>query len=375
MGDLVREIHQRHRRNVSVVSDISVNTEEPLQRDRDAEIRCILLCDSETEKNTVFETIYNSLSRNETMPSGISDCHILANHWEQPDAECLGKSCRFCQGKPITSDSDNSDKKVRHASNIEGFFRFKVEDKTFRLMLLSKDRQNLLKIYSYDFILVGVQVTNKNGCLDDSIWEFEWRRLDKHASKAVSPIVLLGYFRDILKIGKLPDNSAIDKTIEHAKENVKRAATKQQVIPRFCDFVSETDAPLCTLFTDLKKLYLTPGYVLQQCAKINNKAHFNKLINHPNITKEDVFEYTDGSVSGDNPIMIAAKLRHKELVSSVLRSHKFDTKDDNDFLDELVHMRNKEDQTLLAMIALQGPELEEQKLLILQKEIQIHCES
>ena len=35
--------------------------------------------------------------------------------------------------------------------------------------------------------------------------------------------------------------------------------------------------------------------------------------------------------------------------------------------------RNKSDQTLLHMVALQGPELEEQKLLILRREIEIHC--
>ena len=39
-------------------------------------------------------------------------------------------------------------------------------------------------------------------------------------------------------------------------------------------------------------------------------------------------------------------------------------------LKELIHARNDQDQTLLSMIALQGPGLEEQKLLILRKEIQ-----
>ena len=38
-------------------------------------------------------------------------------------------------------------------------------------------------------------------------------------------------------------------------------------------------------------------------------------------------------------------------------------------------MRNYAGDTLLSMVALQGPELEEQKLLILRKEIQIHVES
>jgi hypothetical protein len=58
--------------------------------------------------------------------------------------------------------------------------------------------------------------------------------------------------------------------------------------------------------------------------------------------------------TGDNPIMLAAKLRHKDLVSSVLRSNRFDGTDDMDFLAELIHSRNATGQTLLAMVALQG---------------------
>ena len=76
--------------------------------------------------------------------------------------------------------------------------------------------------------------------------------------------------------------------------------------------------------------------------------------------------------SGDNPVMIAAKLRHKDLVSDVLRCSKF-VNTDSTFLDTFIHSRNQYDQTLLHMVALQGPELEEQKLLVLRKEIEIHC--
>jgi len=71
-------------------------------------------------------------------------------------------------------------------------------------------------------------------------------------------------------------------------------------------------------------------------------------------------------------VMIAAKLRHKDLVSEVLRSQKF-TRVDHHVLENFIHSRNKYDQSLLHMVALQGPELEEQKLLILRKEIEIHC--
>ena len=45
------------------------------------------------------------------------------------------------------------------------------------VMLLSKDRQNLLKIISYDFIFVGIQVKDDRGNYDEGIWEFESKNL------------------------------------------------------------------------------------------------------------------------------------------------------------------------------------------------------
>ena len=59
-------------------------------------------------------------------------------------------------------------------------------------MLLSKDRQNLLKINSYDFLFVGIQVKDIRGGYDEDIWEFEFKRLERHSKKAVAPIILLG---------------------------------------------------------------------------------------------------------------------------------------------------------------------------------------
>jgi len=40
----------------------------------------------------------------------------------------------------------------------EGFFRFTVNETVFRLMLLSKDKQNVLKFITFDFLFVGMQV-------------------------------------------------------------------------------------------------------------------------------------------------------------------------------------------------------------------------
>ena len=50
--------------------------------------------------------------------------------------------------------------------------------------------------------------------------------------------------------------------------------------------------------------------------------------------------------------MIAAKLRHKDLVSDVLRSNKF-VNVPAQFQENFIHSRNKYKQTLLHMVALQ----------------------
>ena len=171
----------------------------------------------------------------------IEDVQLVQHHWEQPYVDCLGADCRFCvkipgpqqqqgifngngglqtsyagthQLQPLTHSASNASNEsavssvsqfVHGSGNLEGFYRFRIGTTVFRLMLLSKDRQNLLKIYSFDFLLVGMQVTNAQGALEASIWEFEWKRLDRHGKKAVSPVILLGYFRDVLKLNGAGD--------------------------------------------------------------------------------------------------------------------------------------------------------------------------
>ena len=66
MVEKIRESYQKHSRNISAVSDISVSLAEPLRRDERAEIRCVLLCDSETERNCVFEAISQTLADGES---------------------------------------------------------------------------------------------------------------------------------------------------------------------------------------------------------------------------------------------------------------------------------------------------------------------
>ncbi len=246
-------------------------------------------------------------------------------------------------------------------SALDGYFRFNLDGTTFRLMLLSKDRQSLLKIYSYDFILVGMQVTNYHGHLEWDIWQFEWKRLDRHSKKAVAPVVVFGYLRDVLRLGYGSNGggsgtteNSLRRTVDEGKVELKKTGRKHHAIPRFCDFVTGNSSQLEDLFLDLRRLYYYPGFVLQQCAYVNNLAHFSKIIDNPNVTEEDVLYKDDDT--GDNPIMIAAKLRHKDLVSSVLRSSRFLAAEgrNDSVLSELVHARNALNQTLLAMVALQG---------------------
>jgi len=45
MVEKIRETYQKHSRNISSVSDVSVTTAEPIKRDENAEVRCVLLCD------------------------------------------------------------------------------------------------------------------------------------------------------------------------------------------------------------------------------------------------------------------------------------------------------------------------------------------
>lgn len=133
---------------------------------------------------------------------------------------------------------------------------------------------------------------------------------------------------------------------------VKRAGVNHHAIPHFCDLVTGNSSQLQDIFSQVVMLYKYPGFILQQCAYVNNVDHFSRIIENPHVTEEDV-QYRDEK-SGDNPIMIAAKLRHKDLVSSVLRSPKFQTSEGCQFLSDLIHERNFSDQTLLAMVALQG---------------------
>merc|ERR550534_773541 len=357
----------------------------------------------------MFDVIHKSLLDKQSPIDGVK---VLNHNWEQSHNDCQGAECQYCI-KPLNTtggtninciderrgsvDTDlvlhqpSVKLKSRHQSigtglslsancNDDSYFRFYIEGQPIRLRLLSKDRQSLLKLISFDFLVVCMQVqkqredrdSNFAASLDENIWEFEWKRLNKHKKKFLAPIILLGYFRDILRLGQIGHGDAVslEKIIHESKLKVQRVSRKYRAVPRFCDFVTGSSQELYELFADLKKMFHQTGYILQQCALANNVEHFKMVLESVSCTEEDLL-FTDAE-TGDNPVMIAAKLRHKDLVSDVLRSSKV-TGTDTSFLETFIHSRNKSDQTLLHMVALQGPELEEQKLLILRREIEIHC--
>merc|ERR1719458_44007 len=365
----------------------------------------------------MFDVIHKSLLDRQSPIEGVK---VLNHNWEQTHNDCQGSECQFCIKTTALTNINCIDErrgsvdtdlvlqqpsvklKSRHQSignglsancNDDSYFRFYIEGQPIRLRLLSKDRQSLLKLISFDFLVVCMQVQKKglpgyhnlrvqkredresshfSACLDENIWEYEFKRLNKHKKKFLAPIILLGYFRDILRLGQIGHGDAVslEKIIHESKLKVQRVSRKYRAVPRFCDFVTGSSQELYELFADLKKMFHQTGYILQQCALANNVEHFKMVLESVSCTEDDLL-YTDVE-TGDNPVMIAAKLRHKDLVSDVLRSQKF-VRMDPPFLENFIHSRNKYDQTLLHMVALQGPELEEQKLLILRKEIEIHC--
>lgn len=88
-----REAYQKHSRNISTISDLSMCNADPLKRDENAEIRCVLLCDSETERHCVFEAFQKLVCDGQ---SSVQNPELLHHHWEQPHNECNGVDCRYC---------------------------------------------------------------------------------------------------------------------------------------------------------------------------------------------------------------------------------------------------------------------------------------
>ena len=136
MVEKIRETHQRHQRNISSVSEISTaGSSEPLKPDENAEIRIVILCDSEIEKREVRDAFSALICDDQ---SDIFDAKYVRHTWDSKE-ECSGPNCRFCYREPetITFRHQNSDSGLRSVSTApvsiaEGFFRFKIDETTFR---------------------------------------------------------------------------------------------------------------------------------------------------------------------------------------------------------------------------------------------------
>jgi hypothetical protein len=137
MVEKIREPYQKHARTISSVSDISTaGSVEPLKRDENAEIRCIILCDSETERNCTYESFHALINDGQ---SDIMAVEYLHHHWEQPYNECTGLDCRYCLRGPATNITFSSMNSGSGATTLhtvptncgDGFFRFSINNTLF----------------------------------------------------------------------------------------------------------------------------------------------------------------------------------------------------------------------------------------------------
>ena len=114
-----------------------------------------------------------------------------------------------------------------------------------------------------------IQVVTEDGKLDSAIWQYELtpgKRTNclKYAKKAVAPIILLGYFRDVLTLSDPERNlqeKDYSKIMETSSDNVKTIGKRYKVIPRFVDFaLPDPKKPLISkMFRDIQRLYSSPG--------------------------------------------------------------------------------------------------------------------
>ena len=139
MVEKIRENHQKHARNISSVSEISTtgSSSDPLKPDENAEIRVVILCDSDIEKREVHKA-FSSLIHDDQ--SDIRDAKYSRHRWESTE-ECTGlPNCFFCirePNEPMTFRHQNSNSGLTSVSTVSsnfdhGFFRFNIEDTTYR---------------------------------------------------------------------------------------------------------------------------------------------------------------------------------------------------------------------------------------------------
>ena len=97
-----KKAFQTHHRNISSVSDISVQI-DPIKREDAAEIKVVFLLESDKERNCMFEVIHKSLQDGQ---SEIERPVLLNHHWEQNHQDCQGPDCSHCVRGPSLANKD-----------------------------------------------------------------------------------------------------------------------------------------------------------------------------------------------------------------------------------------------------------------------------
>ena len=294
-----------------------------------SEIMVVILLHSPEEKWAVFENIQRLT---EDPESGLKDLFL--------EPHLPGLQEKFRESLQIT-----------------------VSEKRFNLVLLDRSQLLQLPLLAYDLLAVGMQVSSDTRRLWQQLSSVTWPLMDLDYPSSRSR-VLLSYNLDTW-------NSAEEEAFPAMVHRTVRRVNKQGLgcgaVPKYVNFSQKT--LFSDMLLDIHKLVVDRGYFLHQCVSYNDL--FNLRIVLPKCEASALNQRDEDS--GDNPAMVAAKMRHKEALSLILnrlRSHKDGQEVD---LWTIVHSRNLQGQTLLNMVTLQGPELEEQKTVILRLEIQLHC--
>merc|ERR1711892_1235498 len=123
------------------------------------------------------------------------------------------------------------------------------------------------------------------------------------------PRILLSYNMDIWNRREEDEFPAM---VQHTMRRVNKQGLKCAAIPRYVNFAQQS--VFCDLLKDIQTLLCDQGYFLQQCASFNDIFNLKILLLD---CAEDVLNCRE-ETSGDNPAMVAAKMRHKEALSLIL---------------------------------------------------------
>ena len=254
-----REVYKKHIRNHS--ANIFKQCSEATK------IRCIFLCEDKNESANICKRITDCLFNTQSMFKHAQLCDI--KYWEKLEYD--GDDNGFNVAIKEASDRQN---------NPLEYFRFVVDLTEFQFLVISKDQRDLVDHISNDFLLLGAHVNSKTGEPDMNKWESEWESLDTYSNKSLAPIILVAYLTQKLNSKESKEKLNLNLILK----SIRRIGIQKKVIPRLLDLATESSFQLEKIIVDIINLYEHPGYVLQQCAYNNNKAHLSRLIQSHQIT-------------------------------------------------------------------------------------------